>query len=51
MPLLAQAVPGDWLVFVLSDGASAELAIRKQEGELARLKAGIRTYGHLTKEE
>ncbi|QJD87543.1 5-oxoprolinase subunit PxpB [Cohnella herbarum] len=45
MPRLAQAVPGDRMIFELSDIDQAEQAIRQQERELAILTAGIKTYG------
>ncbi|MFC4304954.1 5-oxoprolinase subunit PxpB [Cohnella boryungensis] len=42
LPLLAQAAPGDWLVFRLVTRQEAEEALRLRHMELARLGAGIR---------
>ncbi|RED63828.1 KipI family sensor histidine kinase inhibitor [Cohnella lupini] len=48
LPLLAQAVPGDWLAFELVDGRTAHEALRAREGDLATLKAGIMAYSRMT---
>ncbi|MFC5469071.1 5-oxoprolinase subunit PxpB [Cohnella suwonensis] len=42
LPLLAQASPGDWLSFSLTDADTAERALKLRERELAKLKAGLR---------
>ncbi|MCD9024177.1 5-oxoprolinase subunit PxpB [Cohnella silvisoli] len=44
LPLLAQAVPGDWLGFKLTDIGTAEQALREREKDLAILKAGMSMF-------
>ncbi len=44
LPLLAQAVPGDWITFELVDSRTASEAFLEREVELAKLKAGIMAY-------
>jgi antagonist of KipI len=44
LPLLAQAVPGDWLGFEISDYEKAGQALKERERELAILKAGLLGY-------
>lgn len=41
LPKLAQAVPGDWISFELTDSHTAQLAMMDVTRELAILKAGI----------
>jgi allophanate hydrolase subunit 2 len=41
MPKLAQAVPGDWLMFELVDAGIAEQALSGRERDLAILRAGM----------
>ncbi|MFC5402714.1 5-oxoprolinase subunit PxpB [Cohnella soli] len=42
LPLLAQAAPGDWLSFSLTDTDSADRALQQREREHAQLKAGLK---------
>ncbi len=47
LPLLAQAIPGDWLGFEPTDIGTAEHALMERERDLAILKAGILAHARV----
>lgn len=47
LPLLAQAVPGDWLIFELTDRMSAQRALMEREKALGLLRTGLLVYSRI----